>query len=348
MKNSIRLAAALLLSLLICAAAASLGSAGIGLWDTLRVLALKVFGGEGPADLDGRIVSIVWLLRLPRVLLAFMAGGSLAIAGAVTQSLLQNPLASPHILGVSSGASLGAGLVIVGGLSLPFLGPFTLPLAGFVFALISIFVVIAFSFGVDSALSNNTIILCGMVFSLFTGALLTILGAVFSDDLKRIVLWQMGSFSMRGWLYVKLMLPFFGIAAAGIMGHTRELDLLSFGDDEAKSAGVEAGAVRTRLLFFAAILAGAAVSLSGLIGFVDLMAPHAARKITGPAHRFLIPMSFMTGGSLMVAADLAARTVLSPSELPVGAVTALIGAPFFAWLYLRRGRPGAAEGARRA
>ena len=334
--TSVKLGAALLVSLALCAAAASMGSAGIGLGDTLRVFAARIFGGELPAGMDPNAAVIVWSLRLPRVLLAFIAGGCLAAAGAITQSLLQNPLASPHILGVSSGASLGAGIVMVGGISLPVLGGFTLPLAGFVFALASIALVIAFSLGVDRSLSGHTIILCGMVLSLFVGALLTTLSAVFSDDLKRIVLWQMGSFALRGWGYVKLILPFFVIAAAAAMFHAGEMDLLSFGDDEARSAGVEAGRVRRRLLLCAAVLAGAAVSLCGVIGFVDLIAPHAARKLIGPLHRRLLPMAFMAGGSLMVIADLAARTVVSPSELPVGAVTALIGAPFFAALYFRK------------
>ena len=338
MKTSARLALCAAVSLALCAAAASLGSSLIGPGDTLRIIAHKLFGMGLAEGIDPKNVPIVWLLRLPRVLLAFIAGGCLSISGAVTQSVLQNPLASPHILGVSSGASLGAGIIIISGFSLPLFGSLTLPLAGFVFGLGAVFVIAAFSSAIDKALSNNTVILCGMVFSLFTGALLTTLSAVFSDDLKRIVLWQMGSFAMKGWLYVKLMLVFCIAGTAGILRHARELDIMSFGDEQAKSTGVEADKVRKRLLVFTAALTGAAVSLSGVIGFVDLIAPHAARNITGPGHRFLLPMAFLSGGSLLVLADLAARTVISPSELPVGAVTALIGAPFFAWLYFWRGR----------
>jgi iron complex transport system permease protein len=338
MNNSKRIITGAIISLLIIAAAASLGSSGIGLGDTVLIILHKIFRLPLAPDVDPKNVSIVWILRLPRVLLAFLVGGCLAMSGAVCQSILRNPLASPYILGVSSGASLGAGIIIIGGIALPLLGSFTLPLTGFVFGLATVFLVAAFSSYIDKSMSNNTIILCGMVFSLFLGALLTTLSAIFSDDLRRIALWQMGSFAMRGWTYVWLLLPFFAIGTAGIFLYTKEMDILSFGDDQAKTAGVEAGALRKKLLALCAVLTGASVALSGVIGFVDLIAPHAARRITGSGHRHLIPMSFILGGSLMVLTDLVARTVISPSELPVGAITALIGAPFFAWVYFRRRR----------
>jgi iron complex transport system permease protein len=325
-----------LAALCVICAGSSLGSSGISIGDTILIILHKAFHVPLKAGIDPKNVSIVWLLRLPRVLLAFFAGGCLSVGGAVTQSILRNPLASPYILGVSSGASLGAAIIIVSGFSIPLLSGFTLPLAGFVFGVITVFSVIAFSSRMDKSMSNNTVILCGMVLSLFVGALLTTLSAVFTDDLRRIALWQMGSFAMRGWDYVKLITPFFIIGAAGVMRYTREMDIISFGDDQAKSAGVETGAVRKALLVFSTVLTGAAVSLSGVIGFVDLIAPHAARKITGPGHRCLVPMSFIIGGSLLVVTDLVARTVISPSELPVGAITALIGAPFFAWIYFKR------------
>jgi iron complex transport system permease protein len=338
MSGGKRVTLGFLFSLCVIAAAASLGSSSISPGDTLLIILHKTFRVPLAEGIDPKNVSIVWLLRLPRVLLAFIAGGCLSMSGAVSQSILRNPLASPYILGVSSGASLGAGLIIVSGFSIPLVSGFTLPLAGFSFGLVTVFAVIAFSAKIDKTMSNNTVILCGMVFSLFVGGLLTTLSAIFSDDLKRIVLWQMGSFALRGWLYVKLILPFFVIGTAGIMRYTREMDLLTFGDDQAKSAGVETGVIRKALLAFSTVLSGAAVSLSGGIGFVDLIAPHAARRITGSGHRYLIPMSFIVGGSLMVITDLIARTVISPSELPLGAITALVGAPFFAWIYFKRRR----------
>jgi len=333
-----KITAGVVISLFIIAAAASLGSSGISPADTILIILHKIFRFSLAPSIDPKNVSIVWLLRLPRVLLAFFAGGCLAVSGAVCQSILRNPLASPYILGVSSGASLGAGIIIISGMALPVLGGFTLPLTGFVFGLVTVFLVTAFSSRIDRTLSNNTIILCGMVLSLFLSAILTTISAVFSDDLRRIALWQMGSFAMRGWTYVYLLLPFLAIGSAGVFLYTKEMDILSFGDDHAKSAGVETGMLRIKLLALCAILTGAAVALCGVIGFVDLIAPHAARRLSGSQHRYLIPMSFILGGSLMVLTDLIARTVISPSELPVGAITALIGAPFFAWVYFKRRR----------
>jgi len=339
MKNKTRIIIGAIISFLLIMTAASLGSSGISLGDTVLIVLHKIFRLPLNADIDPKNVSIVWLLRLPRVLLAFLVGGCLAMSGAVCQSILRNPLASPYILGVSSGASLGAGVIIISGIAIPLLGIFTLPLTGFVFGLLTVFFVAAFSSRIDKSMSNNTIILCGMVFSLFLNALLTLLSAVFSDDLRRIVLWQMGSFAMRGWVYVQLLLPFLVIGTAGILRYAKEMDIMTFDDDQAQSVGVETGVLRKKLLVLCSVLTGAAVALSGVIGFVDLIAPHAARRITGSRHLYLIPMSFILGGSLMVITDLIARMIISPSELPVGAITALIGAPFFAWVYFRgRGR----------
>jgi len=335
--NNGKLILGLIISIFIIVIAASLGSSRISFGDTILITLHKIFRIPLSDNIDPRNVSIVWLLRLPRVLLAFFTGGALAMSGAVCQSILRNPLASPYILGVSSGASLGAGIIIISGISLPFLAGFSLPLTGFIFGLLTVFLVASFSSRIDKSMSNNTIILCGMVLSLFLNAVLTTLSAVFSDDLRRIALWQMGSFAMRGWTYIWLLLPFLVIGTAGIFLYTKEMDILSFGDEQAKSAGVETGTLRKKLLALCAVLTGASVALSGVIGFVDLIAPHAARRIIGSRHKLLIPMSFLLGGSLMVCTDLTARTVISPSELPVGAITALIGAPFFAWVYFYRG-----------
>jgi iron complex transport system permease protein len=338
MSNRVRIIVGAIISLFIIITAAALGSSAISLRDTVLIILHKIFRLPLAHDIDPKNVSIVWLLRLPSVLLAFLVGGGLAVSGAVCQSILRNPLASPYILGVSSGASLGAGIIIISGIAIPLLGAFTLPLTGFVFGLAAVFFVAAFSSHIDKSMSNNTIILCGMVFSLFLSAMLTMLSAVFSDDLRRRALWQMGSFAMRGWSSVLLLLPFLIVGITGIFLFTKEMDIFSFGDEQAKSSGVETGAVRKKLLALCAVLTGAAVALSGVIGFVDLIAPHAARRICGSSHKRLIPMSFILGGSLLVLTDLLARTAVSPSELPVGAITALIGAPFFAWIYFRRRR----------
>jgi iron complex transport system permease protein len=309
-----------------------LGSSSIRLTDTARIILGRTEG------ISVRDISIVQQLRLPRVLLAFMVGGALAVSGAVFQSILKNQLASPYIIGVSSGASLGAALVILCGLSLPLLGQFTLPVMGFASGLLTVLFVIAFSTRLDPNMSGNTVILFGMVVSLFVNALLTTLMALFREELRTLILWQLGSFALKGWPYVTMMLPFLALGCLGLVRYSRELDLLSFGEEEAQALGMEIRKVKRRLFFLASLLTGAAVALCGVIGFVDLIAPHISRRIVGPNHRYALPLSFFIGGCLMIVADLAARTIISPAELPVGAVTSLIGAPFFAWVYFRRSR----------
>jgi iron complex transport system permease protein len=267
-------------------------------------------------------------------LLSFLAGGGLAVSGLVFQSVLKNPLASPYLLGISAGASLGAGLVMLSGFAL--LGMWTLPAAGFAFGFGTLVIVLSFSAALDRNMANHTIILFGMVFSLFLNAILTILAGLYREELKNLLYWQMGSFALKSWNYVVIMLPCVAAGAAGILLHTRELDALSFGEEEAAALGVEVKKVRLRLLCFSSLMTGAIVALSGAIGFIDLIAPHMARKLVGSRTKYAFPMCFLLGGGLLTLTDLVARTVVSPLELPVGAVTAIIGAPFFAWIYFRR------------
>ena len=316
----------------------SIGSSNIHILDTMSIILNKVINLPLREGIDPKDISIIWSLRLPRVLLAFMVGGCLAVSGSVVQSILKNELASPYTLGVSSGASLGAGLVIVLGISIPFLGQLTLPLIGFLCGLITVYGVIVFSSKIDKTMANNTIILAGMVFSLFVNALLTTLTALFSEDIKSISLWQMGSFSMKGWSYVRVLIPFLIIGIIGVLRYTKEMDILTFGEEQAKAVGVDTNRVKKHLFIHSAILTGSAVALSGTIGFVDLIAPHMVRRVFGSKHKYVIPMSFVFGGSLMVITDLIARTIVSPAELPVGAITAIIGAPFFAYVYFSKGK----------
>ncbi|GHT49080.1 corrinoid ABC transporter permease [Spirochaetia bacterium] len=322
---------------LLCFAASS-GTSNIKVVDTISIIFYKIFNLT-PPNISDATIAIVWKLRLPRVVLSFIAGACLSIAGAVFQSVLKNQLASPYILGLSSGASLGAGLIMVTGFTIPVIGAFTTPIAGFISGLLTVFAVITFSAKIDKSLSNNTVILSGMVLSLFVNAVLTTLVALYREELKTLVIWQMGSFAMRGALYVQLILPFFIIGTLGVMRLSREMDILTFGEEQAMSVGVAVDSAKKQLFFFGALLTGGAVALSGTIGFVDLVAPHVARRIVGARHKYVIPMSALSGGALMVISDLVARTIVAPSELPVGAVTAMIGAPFFAYIYFR-GRRG--------
>lgn len=283
--------------------------------------------------------SIIWSLRFPRVILAFIAGAALSVSGAVMQSVLKNPLASSFTLGVSSGASLGAGLVILGGFTLPLIGFLTVPTAGFIFSLIAVSLVMRFSRAIDPRLENNTIILTGMVFSLFINALLTLLSALTKQEVTRLLFWQMGSFSLKGWEPIFILTPIIAVLFAVLLFFSRELDIMTFGDDEATAIGVNVKFHKRILIALASVLTGCTVSFVGIIGFLDLVVPHIGRKILGPGHRALLPFSILAGGSFMVLADLLARTAIPPLDLPVGAITALLGAPFFAWIYFSRRNP---------
>jgi iron complex transport system permease protein len=341
MNKTMRLAAAGIISFFLAAAAASVGTKDIRIFDTFIVFIHNLFNlpftQKLYAEISAANAAIVWQLRLPRVLLAFLVGGSVSVSGAVFQSVLKNPLASPYMLGVSSGASLGAACVMLLGFSIPALGSlWSLPFAGFVFGLLTVFAVCTFSAKIDKSFSNNTVVLCGMVLSLFVNAVITVMMSIRSTELRTLIVWQMGSFAFRGWEHTRVMLLFFLLGAAGLFRRTKEMDLMSFGETEAKTAGLDAEKIKMRLFLFAAVLSGSAVALAGIIGFVDLIAPHLARRITGAVHAYMLPMTFLIGGSLMVVSDVIARTVAAPSELPVGAVTALIGAPFFAYIYFKK------------
>ena len=324
------------LAFLVICIGTSIGSSNINIFNIISVIGNKLFSIPLIEGVGSNDVAIIWVVRFPRVLLAFMIGAALSVSGAVMQSILKNPLASPYTLGVSSGASLGVGIYIVLGVSIPFIGNLALPFIGFLSGLLTVIMVILFANRVDRGMSNNTIILSGMVFSLFASAMLTTISALNTHKIEAITMWQMGSFNMRGWSYLLVGLPFFIVGVSIVLRYSREMDILTFGEDGAKAIGVETEKVKKHLLFSTAVLTGSAVALSGTIGFIDLIVPHLVRKIFGSNHKVVIPMCILLGGSFMVLTDLVARTIISPSELPVGAITAIIGAPFFGYLYFSK------------
>jgi len=301
--------------------------------DIISIIGHKVFHFELSEHIKPASVSIVWNIRLPRTLLAFLAGGALSVSGAVMQSVMRNPLASSYTLGVSSGASLGASLVIFYGAALPIAANFSLPVMGFIFGLGTIVLALALSQKLDVQMQNYTIILVGMVFSLFVSAITTLMSALSHEHIQRLVLWQMGSFAMKDWSVVWILTPIAVIGTLYVMHYHRELDMMTFGEDQAMTMGVNLKTVKRLLLLTAAALTGSAIAFCGVIGFVDLVVPHVVRKLFGAPHRYVIPMSAVFGGAFMGICDLLARTVAPSSELPVGAVTAIIGAPFFAYIF---------------
>ena len=323
-------------SLLVIVLGVAIGSVNIPFGTVLGIIGHQTIGTALPEGIRDTTIAIVWTTRFPRALLAFIAGGALAVSGAVMQSVLRNPLASSYTIGVSSGASLGASIVILFGVSLPLLGVFTLPLTGFIFGIATIFAAIAFATKVDAQLENNTIILVGMVFSLFVNSITMLLTAMSREHMQRMILWQMGSFSRGGWLAVYILAPVTAIGILFIVHYHRELDMMTFGEQQAKTMGVNIKQVKWALLVTSAILTGGTIAFVGVIGFVDLVAPHVVRKVFGSSHKVVIPMSALFGGTFMVVSDLVARTIVSPGELPVGVVTALVGAPFFAYIYFGR------------
>jgi len=331
--NKIKIIFALIGSFIICILGIAIGSVIIPFNDIIMVIGNKIFGVAKNANIDTVTLSIIWDMRIPRVIIAFAVGAALSVSGAIMQSTLKNPLASSYTLGVSSGAAFGAGIVIMTGITLPVLGFLTLPLAGFISGMLTVLGAVAFAASMDKNMDTNTIILSGMVFSLFVNAMLTLMSALKKEDAQRLIMWQMGSFSQKTWIHVMIFLPIAIILIFITLFYTSELDLLTFGEEHAKAAGVDANKVKWILLGLSSALTGCAVSFSGVIGFVDLVAPHVVRKLFGSNHRIVIPISALFGGSFMVIADLIARTILSPSELPVGAVTALVGAPFFGYVY---------------
>lgn len=299
----------------------------------IRIFGNRLFG----VSLEGipsSYESIIMEIRFPRVILGFLTGAALSVCGATVQSVLRNPLASPFTLGVSSGASLGAGLVIA--MEFYFLGKFTLPAAGLTFGVAAMFLMVAFASKIDRTLQGSTIILTGMVLSLFVNGIVTLMANAKGDKYQQIMKWQTGSFSGRKWDYAAILAVIFAVCFVFMLIKSREMDLLTFGDEQAGSAGLNTKAAKTALMLVTAVLSGTAVAFAGVIGFVDLIAPHIARKLFGARHKILLPMSAVIGGIFMVLCDLAARTVISPNELPVGVVTALLGAPFFAWVFFSR------------
>ena len=277
--------------------------------------------------------AIVWELRLPRVLTAAAVGAGLAIAGAVMQSLTRNPLADPYLLGLSSGASLGAAFVLLLGVGV------LLPVAAFVGALAALAATLALARTGGGALTPTRAVLAGLAISQLAsaGTSFVIFWTDKGDSYHEIAAWLMGSLAGATWPSVGIAVGALVVGGAVLTVWAGRLDAFAFGDTAAASLGVDPNRTRWFLMTVVALLTGALVAVSGSIGFVGLLVPHAVGQLTGPAHRRLLPVAALAGGVLLVWADTLARTVFDPRELPVGIVTALLGAPVFAWL-LRRGR----------
>ncbi|MGI6468098.1 MAG: iron chelate uptake ABC transporter family permease subunit [Syntrophomonadaceae bacterium] len=274
---------------------------------------------------------IIWSIRFPRVLLGAMVGICLSVAGAIFQGLFRNPMADPYVIGVSSGAALGAvaAILLLGNLGIRY--SYSIPAFAFVCAILTILLVYNLA-RTGGKVPVMTLLLAGIAVNSFLSALQSLAMFYSGDQLHQVVFWLMGGFSSRGWEYIGMFMPYAVIGTAIAFLYTRELNGMLIGEEQAQHLGIDVERVKIILLVAAALLIGASVSVSGLIGFVGLIIPHVVRLIIGPDHRVLLPMVALTGAIFMVGADIIARTVIAPEELPVGVVTALIGGPFFIYL----------------
>lgn len=327
--NSLPRTLARLALLLLAAAAAALmsiatGAAALPVRDVIAVL-----GGGG----DPLARTIVLELRLPRVVLALVAGGGLAMAGAVFQAVLRNPLAEPYVLGVAGGAAVGA----VAAVTLGFAAlPGTVPLAALAGAGAAIVLVLRIAVRVGRALDTRVLLLAGVVVGAFFNALILLLLTLADiESFRSAIFWMMGSLAAANWTGVSLLAVYVLPAAALLLGLARALNLLAIGEDTARFLGARVDRVKLLAYLVASLLVAAAVATCGVIGFIGLIVPHAIRLLWGSDHRLLLPASLLGGGTFLLLADTAARTIAAPAELPVGVITALVGVPLFVML-LRR------------
>ena len=275
--------------------------------------------------------AIVWQVRAPRVVLAALVGGMLSVAGSAYQGVFRNPLADPYLLGVAAGAGLGATLAIayaIAGSDTAFL----LPVAAFAGAATAVAAAYVLGRSAGGVHGTTTLILAGVIVALFMTAIQTFVQQERSETLREVYAWILGGFSTASWSAVAVVVPYIAVSSAVIFLHRRILDVLSLGEEEAGSLGLNVSRARLVLVLVATIGTAAAVSVSGLIGFVGIIVPHTIRLLVTPSYRAIVPLSLLVGAGFLVLADVLARTILSPAELPIGVVTAFFGAPFFAIL----------------
>jgi iron complex transport system permease protein len=306
---------------------ALVGPVHLGAANVVRAVFAHVLGLRSP--LRGANDAILWDLRLPRVVLGALVGGTLAAAGAAYQGVFRNPLADPYLLGAAAGAGLGATIVVAYGPS-GSVSRDLLPLAAFAGAALA--VVVAYALGRTAAPAGRAaaLVLAGVTVASFLTALQTFVQQQNVDTVQEVYTWLLGRLATSGWREVGIVLPYALVAWIVILAHRRLLDVVAVGDEEAAALGVHVARVRLAVVAAATIGTAAAVAVSGLIGFVGIIVPHTIRLLVGGSYRLLLPLSVLVGAGFLVFADVIARTIMSPAELPIGVVTAFFGAPFFA------------------
>jgi iron complex transport system permease protein len=314
----------------------AVGPVHVGLGSIVRSALSYVPGLHVHQPLDAVDRAVIWQLRAPRVALAALVGGMLAVAGASYQGVFWNPLCGPYLLGVAGGAGLGATLAIVYASAAAAGGNWTVPLAAFGGAIAA--VIATYALGRSAGVhTSGALVLAGVTMATFTAAVQTFVQQQHTQQLQNVYAWLLGGFSTASWRDVAICAPYVAVSSLVLVLHRRVLDVLSLGDDEAASLGVDVARARLAIVVAATLGTAAAVSVSGLIAFVGIIVPHTIRLLVSTSYRAVVPLSLLAGAGFLVLTDVVARTVLSPAELPIGVVTAFLGAPFFA-IVLRTSR----------
>jgi iron complex transport system permease protein len=312
------------------------GSAELGSFKVARIINSAILGSTN-GEIETFDRQIVMEVRLPRIILAIIVGAALSMAGVIYQSLFRNPMAEPSVIGTSSGAALGATLAIATGLNLKIGGLASTPLMAFTGAILATILVYRLA-KTGTRVPMAFLLLAGIAVSTFLSSAISLIMILRRDEMYNIVSWLMGGFASRSWMDVVMVTPYVitGFLTAIIFG--RELNLMLLGEERARQLGLNSDRLQKYLIIAASLLVAGAVSVSGIIGFVGLLVPHMVRFITGPDHKYLLPVSGLAGGLFLLAADTMARTLLAPLELPVGVVTSLSGVPFFIYLLMKNKR----------
>lgn len=320
---------ALIAAMLLCIC---VGSVSIPLNDTVTAMWNTLWGMEVPAGISKNIILNV---RLPRVINVALVGAALSLCGAAMQGLLRNPLADGSTLGVSSGASLGAVIALAFGVTIPGSTYGGTMLMAMGFAFLSLVLILSLAYVLDRSLSTNSIILIGVIFSMFASSVINLIVTFAEDHIKSITFWTMGSLSGTNFSHSRILALALLVCGGVILRYARELNAFAIGEDNARHIGVNVKRVKLIILITVSVLIGVCVSISGTIGFVGLVMPHMARMITGPNHKRLLPASMFSGAIFLLLADLVARTLLRPIELSIGVVTSLVGAVAFITIFYR-------------
>ena len=307
------------------------GSVFISPKEIISIFIYKIFNLRLIDNIDKMNTDIIFSIRVPHAVLSFFVGASLSMTGVVIQSILRNPLASTYNLGISSGAGIGAALVIITGM---YFNQYAFIIVSMAFAFMSILFILFISERIDKYMNNNSIILAGIVISLFLNSVMSFLAYIFPKYSNQIILWQLGTLYVRNILDIFIIILLALISLLVLMKYSSVLDIMTFGDDTSLSLGVDAKKMRIFFILVSSFITAVLVAFTGIIGFVDLVSPHIARKIFGAKHIIVLPMSALLGGVLLNFSDIFSRVIVQGSNIPIGIVTAVIGAPFFLYIFI--------------